>query len=138
MFFKIGNIQSQELYHTLFILHVYSLNREIFNHRNCITLFILHVYSLNREIFNHENCIKRNCYTLFILYSIFKYSIMETVSNTLFILSVFQVDFEIFRISASFIKISLIIKLIFIKFFRTIWEIGGQMSWDRCLAESLF
>ena len=33
---------------------------------------------------------------------------------------------------------SLIIKLIFIMFFRTYWEIGGQMSWDRCLAESLF
>jgi hypothetical protein len=31
----------------------------------------------------------------------------------------------------------LIIKVIFIKFYRTIWEIGGQMSWDRCLAESL-
>jgi hypothetical protein len=35
---------------------------------------------------------------------------------------------------ASLIKIStehsLIIKLIIIKFFRTIWEIGGQMSWD--------
>ena len=50
------------------------------------------------------------------------------------ILSVFQLDFEIFRTIASFIKIpsghSLIIKLIFIKFFRTIWEIGGQMSWD--------
>jgi hypothetical protein len=42
---------------------------------------------------------------------------------------------------ASFIKISSehswIIKLIFIKFFRTIWKIGGQMSWNRCLAESL-
>ena len=25
----------------------------------------------------------------------------------------------------------------FIKFFRTIWEIGGQMSWDRFLTESL-
>ena len=38
--------------------------------------------------------------------------------------SVFQLDFEIFRTIASFIKISgvnsLIIKLIFIKFFRTI------------------
>jgi hypothetical protein len=31
---------------------------------------------------------------------------------------------------------SLIIKVIFIKFYRTIWEIGGQMSWDWCLAES--
>jgi len=55
--------------------------------------------------------------------------------------SVFQPDFEIFRTIVSFIKISsghsLIIKLIFIKFFRTIWEIGGQMSWDWCLAESL-
>jgi len=55
--------------------------------------------------------------------------------------TVFQLDFEIFRAIASFIKIStghsLIIKLIFIKFFRTIWEIGGQMSWDQCLAESL-
>ena len=55
--------------------------------------------------------------------------------------TVFQLDFEIFRTIASFIKISsghsLIIKLIFIKFFRTIWEIGGQMSWDQCLAESL-
>ena len=28
-------------------------------------------------------------------------------------------------------------KLIFVKFFRTIWEIGGPMSWDRCLTESL-
>ena len=53
----------------------------------------------------------------------------------------FQLDFEIFRTIASFIKISsghsLIIKLIFIKFFRTSWEIGGQMSRDQCLAESL-
>ena len=43
--------------------------------------------------------------------------------------TVFQLDFEIFRTIASFIKISsghsLIIKLIFIKFFRIIWEIGG-------------
>jgi hypothetical protein len=56
--------------------------------------------------------------------------------------SVFQLDFEIFRTIASFIKISsghyLIIKLIFIKFFRTIWEIGEQMSWNWCLAESLY
>ena len=55
--------------------------------------------------------------------------------------SVFQLDFEIFRTIVSFIKISsghfLIIKLIFIKFFRTIWEIGRQMSWEWCLAESL-
>ena len=54
---------------------------------------------------------------------------------------VFQLDFEIFRTIASFIKISsghsLMIKLIFIKFFRIIWEIGGQMSWDQHLAESL-
>jgi len=39
---------------------------------------------------------------------------------------VFQLDFKIFKTIASFIKISsghsLIIKLIFIKFFRTIWE----------------
>jgi len=55
--------------------------------------------------------------------------------------AVFHLHFEIFRTIASFIKISsghsLIIKLIFIKFLRTIWEIGGQMSWHRCLAESL-
>ena len=42
---------------------------------------------------------------------------------------VFQLDFEIFRTIASFIKTysghSLIIKLNFIKFFRTILEIGG-------------
>jgi hypothetical protein len=56
---------------------------------------------------------------------------------------VFQLDFQIFRTIASFIKISsvhsLIIKppVIFIKFFWTIWEIGGQMSRDPCLAESL-
>jgi hypothetical protein len=25
----------------------------------------------------------------------------------------------------------------FFCFYRTIWEIGGQMCWDRCLAESL-
>jgi hypothetical protein len=54
---------------------------------------------------------------------------------------VFQVDFEIFRSIASFVKISsgrsLIIKLIFIKFFKTILEIGGKMSRDQCLAESL-
>ena len=53
----------------------------------------------------------------------------------------FQLDFEISRTIASFIKISsghsLIIKLIFIKFFRTSWEIGGQMFWDWCLADSL-
>ena len=58
-----------------------------------------------------------------------------------FYFSVFQLAFEIFRTVASFIKISsghsLIIKLIFIKFFRTIWEIGEQMSRDQCLAESL-
>ena len=55
--------------------------------------------------------------------------------------SVFQLDFKIFRTIVSFIKISsgqsLIIKLIFIKFFKTVWEIYGQMSWDRCLAEAL-
>jgi hypothetical protein len=55
--------------------------------------------------------------------------------------SVFQLDFDIFRTIASFIKISsghsVIIKIILIKFFRTIWEIGGKMSWDRCQAESL-
>ena len=55
--------------------------------------------------------------------------------------SLFQLDFEIFRTIASFIKKnsghSLKIKLIFIKFFRKILEIGEQMSWDRCLAESL-
>jgi hypothetical protein len=33
---------------------------------------------------------------------------------------------------------ALIIKQIFVNFFRTICEIGGQMSWDRCLAESLY
>jgi hypothetical protein len=42
---------------------------------------------------------------------------------------------------ASLIKISsghsFIIKLISIKFFRSIWEIDGQMSWDGCLTESL-
>ena len=58
-----------------------------------------------------------------------------------FPLSVFKLDFEIFRTIASFIKISsghfFIIKIIIIKFFRIIWEIGGQTSWDRCLAESL-
>jgi hypothetical protein len=57
-------------------------------------------------------------------------------------ISAFQLDFEIFRTIVSFIKISsghsLIIKLIFIKFFRTIWKIGGQMSWDQCLAESMY
>jgi hypothetical protein len=57
-------------------------------------------------------------------------------------ISAFQLDFEIFRTIVSFIKISsghsLIVKLIFIKFFRTIWEIGGQMSCDRCLAELLY
>ena len=55
--------------------------------------------------------------------------------------AVFQLIFEIFKTVARFIKIlsghALIIKLIFIKFFSTIWEIGGQMSWDQCLAESL-
>ena len=55
--------------------------------------------------------------------------------------TVFQPDFEIFRTISSFTKISsghsLIIELIFIKFFRKIWEIGGQMSWYWCLAESL-
>jgi hypothetical protein len=54
--------------------------------------------------------------------------------------SVFQLDFKIFRTIVSFIKISsgqsLIIKLIFIKFFKTVWEIYGQMSWDRSLAEA--
>jgi hypothetical protein len=35
------------------------------------------------------------------------------------------------------IDLSLVIYLIFIKFFRIIWEIGWQMSWDQCLAESL-
>jgi len=52
-------------------------------------------------------------------------------------LTVFQLDFEIFRTIANDIKISsehsLIIKLIFMKIFRTIWEIDGQ---DQCLAES--
>jgi hypothetical protein len=52
-----------------------------------------------------------------------------------------QLDLEIFRTIASFIKISsghsLIIKLFFIKFFRTIREISGQMSGGRCLAESI-
>jgi len=51
--------------------------------------------------------------------------------------SVFQLDFKIFRTRASFIKISsghsLIIKLILIQFCRTIWEIDGKMSWNRCL-----
>jgi hypothetical protein len=55
---------------------------------------------------------------------------------------VFQLDFEIFRTIASFVKISsghsLIIKLIFIKFFRTIWKLGGQMSRDWCLADNRF
>ena len=50
--------------------------------------------------------------------------------------------YQRFRTIVSFIKISsghsLIIKLIFIKFFRTIWKIGGQMSWDQCLAESMY
>ena len=45
---------------------------------------------------------------------------------------IFQLDFEIFRTIASFIKIYsghvLVIKVIFIKFFRTIWEIGGQIN----------
>ena len=56
---------------------------------------------------------------------------------------VFQLDLEMFRTAASFLQISsghsLIIKLIFIKFCRAIWEIPvyGQMTWDRCLAESL-
>ena len=49
--------------------------------------------------------------------------------------------FGIFRTIASFIKISLghslIIRQIFIKFFRTILEIGVQMSWVQCLTESL-
>ena len=62
-------------------------------------------------------------------------------SNVLIWYAVFQLDFEIFRAIASFMKISsghsLIIKLIFIKIFRTMWEIGGQMSWDWCLAQSL-
>ena len=43
---------------------------------------------------------------------------------------VYQLNFEIFGTIARFIKISseysLIIKLIFIKFFTTIWEIGGK------------
>ena len=46
--------------------------------------------------------------------------------------SMFHLDFEIFRTIASFVKISsehsLIIKLIFIKFFRTCLEMGGKMS----------
>ena len=54
--------------------------------------------------------------------------------------SVFQLDFKIFRTIVSFIKISsgqsLIIKLIFIKFFKTVWETYGQMSWDWSLAEA--
>ena len=56
-------------------------------------------------------------------------------------MELFQLDIEIVRTIASFIKISsghsLIIKLIFIKFFRTISEIGGQISWNQHLAESL-
>ena len=47
-------------------------------------------------------------------------------------MELFQLDIEIVRTIASFIKISsghsLIIKLILIKFFRTISEIGGQIS----------
>jgi hypothetical protein len=53
----------------------------------------------------------------------------------------FSLTLKSSRTIASFIKMSswhsLKIKLIFIKFFRTIWEIGGQMSWDWWLAESL-
>ena len=49
--------------------------------------------------------------------------------------SVFQLDFEIFRIIASFIKTSsghsLIIKLISIKFFRTIWQLEALKSLHR-------
>jgi hypothetical protein len=45
---------------------------------------------------------------------------------------VFQLDFEIFKAIASYVKISsrhsIIIKLIFIKYFRTIWEIGWQLE----------
>jgi hypothetical protein len=66
---------------------------------------------------------------------LFMYSLVRDIT------SVFQLDFGIFRTIASFIKISsgqsLIIKLIIINFFRIIWEIDGQMSRDRCLAESL-
>ena len=55
----------------------------------------------------------------------------EIKLDYLFRISAFQLDFEIFRTIASFIKISsghsLLIKLIFRKFFWTIWEIGGQM-----------
>jgi hypothetical protein len=73
--------------------------------------------------------------------TLIKVQFMQDSVYSVFGLCRIQLDFEIFRTIASFINISswhsLINKLIFIKFFRTIWEIGGQMSWDRCLAESL-
>ena len=82
-------------------------------------------------------------YLIVIEYSLNVFDCMDIVLNQFIclILTAFQLDFEIIRTIASFIKISsghsLIIKLIFIKFFRTIGEIGGQMSWDQCIAESL-
>ena len=54
---------------------------------------------------------------------------------------VFQLDFWNLQDNCQFYKnifrTFFIIKLIFIKFFRRIWEIGWQMFGDQCLAESL-
>jgi hypothetical protein len=51
--------------------------------------------------------------------------------------AVFQLDFEIFRTIACFIKISsghsLKIKLIVIKFFKSIWETGDRFTKGRKL-----
>jgi len=87
----------------------------------------------NREQSKEMKWCKNYCVT-------YKHVVSTELHIYKFIVTVFQLDFEIFRTIASFIKISsshsLINKLIFIKFFGTIWEIGGQMSRDPCLAES--
>ena len=58
--------------------------------------------------------------------------------NTKYIISVLT---RLWNLQDNFIKISsghsFIINLMFIKFFKAIWEIGGQMSWDLCRIESL-
>ena len=86
----------------------------------------------------------QHMYVLSFLFRQYQINVCFFVSISLNVViwyAVFQLDFEIFRTIASFMKISsghiLIIKLIFIKFFRTMWEIGEQMSWDWYLAELL-
>jgi hypothetical protein len=64
------------------------------------------------------------CRLLFLLPKTFIILLSNLLMKVVLKLSVFQLDFEVFRTIASFIKISprhsLIIKLIFIKFIRTI------------------